>query len=198
MKDDRAGAPSMANAEVTETEVILKKPKRFVREHVRMPDGYETDWYFTDTPPSVLVVPVTAEGKLVMVGQYRHNLKRHVWEFPAGIVEPGEDIEAAALRELIEETGYRPAASCALRGLGAFYSLPSETNKQTHVFLAEPVEYAGPASGDAEIERYFDMKVDVVTLDDFMSAVGLVITGMEAVAVISLARPHVQQWAAMT
>lgn len=184
----------MQDAEITETEVIRAAPKRFVREHVVMPDGYEADWFFVDTPPSVLVVPVTAAGSLVMVRQYRHNLKRHVLEFPAGVTEDGEDLEDAARRELLEETGHRLAFGCRLRPLGAFYSLPSETNKYTHAFLAEGVEQAGPALGDAVIERYFDMEVAEVTLAEALASVGDAICGMEAVAVLSLARPLVAAW----
>ena len=184
----------MRDARVAETEVITERPKRFVRERVVMPDGYECDWFYVDTPPSVLVVPVTAAGSLVMVRQYRHNLKRHVLEFPAGLVDDGEGVETAALRELLEETGYRPAAGCSLRPLGAFYSLPSETNKFTHAYLAEPVEYAGAAVGDAVIERYFDMSVAEITLADLLASVGGAVCGMEAVAAISLARPLVGQW----
>ena len=184
----------MKDAKVLDTEVITSAPKRFVRERLVMPDGYETDWYFVDTPPSVLVVPVTADGSLVMVRQYRHNLRRHVLEFPAGVAEDGEDLEEAALRELLEETGYRPASGCRLRPLGAFYSLPSETNKYTHAYLAEAVERAGPARGDAVIERYFDMEVMKISVDDALASVGGAICGMEAVAVISLARPLVERW----
>jgi ADP-ribose diphosphatase len=184
----------MQDAKVAETEVITEAPKRFVREHIVMPDGYETDWYFVDTPPSALVVPVTADGNLVMVRQYRHNLRRHVLEFPAGMVDGGEDLEDAARRELLEETGYRLAFGCRLRPLGAFYSLPSETNKVTHTFLAEAVEEAGPALGDAVIERYFDMSVVEISLADALAAVGGAICGMEAVAVLPLARPLVAAW----
>lgn len=189
-----AARVSMRDATVAEAEVITEKPKRFVREHLVMPDGYETDWYYVDTGPSVLVVPVTAGGNLVMVRQYRHNLKRHVLEFPAGTADDGEDMEGVALRELMEETGYRPAAGCALRPLGAFYSLPSETNKYTHAFLAETVECAGRAQGDAVIEQYFDMEVAEVSLDEALASVGGDICGMEAVAVLSLARPLVRTW----
>lgn len=192
--DSEAGRVSMGDAEVTETEVITEKPKRFVRERLRMPDGYETDWWYVDTGPSVLVVPVTARGDLVMVRQYRHNLKRHVLEFPAGTVDEGEDLHAAALRELREETGYRPSPGCGLRPLGAFYSLPSETNKYTHAYLAETVERAGPAQGDAVIEQYFDMEVAEISLAHALAAVGGDICGMEAVAVLSLARPLIERW----
>jgi ADP-ribose pyrophosphatase len=185
---------SMQDARIAETAVIVAAPKRFVRERVEMPDGYTTDWFYVDTPPSVLVVPVTAAGNLVMVRQYRHNLKRHVLEFPVGVVEDGEGIEEAALRELLEETGYRRAEGCRLQSLGAFYSLPSETNKYTHAFIAEAVEQAGAAQGDAVIERYFDMEVTEISLDEALMSVGADICGMEAVAVLSLARPLVERW----
>lgn len=53
----------------------MPEPKKFVRELVEMPDGYRCNWYYTDTPPSVMIVPVTADGNLVLVRQYRHNLQ---------------------------------------------------------------------------------------------------------------------------
>jgi 8-oxo-dGTP pyrophosphatase MutT (NUDIX family) len=57
-------------------------------------------------------------------------------EFPAGMMHETEDPEHAARRELEEETGYTAAAGGGLHPLGSFYSLPSETNKYTHVYLA--------------------------------------------------------------
>ena len=77
-------AVSMKDARVLETEVLVPRPKRFVRELVEMPDGYRCDWYYTDTPPSVMIVPVTTDGNLVLVRQYRHNLKSYQLELPAG------------------------------------------------------------------------------------------------------------------
>lgn len=179
---------TMRDATLTETEVLLPAPKRFVREHMVMPDGYEIDWYFVDTPPSVLVVPITEAGDVVMVRQYRHNLKRHVLEFPAGNAAPDEDLEAAARRELEEETGYTVAPGARMRPLGAFYSLPSETNKQTHIFLAAPVRSSGPATGDTEIEKYFDMSVAVMSLPALRDAVGEGIAGTETFTALTLAR----------
>ena len=55
-------AVSMKDARVLKTEVLVPTPKRFVRELVEMPDGYRCDWYFTDTPPSVMIVPSPPTG----------------------------------------------------------------------------------------------------------------------------------------
>lgn len=95
-----------------------------------------------------MTVPVTASRHLVLVRQYRHNLKSYQLEFPAGTMHETEEPEAAARRELEEETGFTLAApATAMRPLGSYYSLPSETNKYTHVFLAYPVVQSGPARG---------------------------------------------------
>jgi 8-oxo-dGTP pyrophosphatase MutT (NUDIX family) len=181
-------AVSMKDARILETEILLPKPKKFVRELVQMPDGYQCDWYYTDTPPSVMIVPVTADRQLVLVRQWRHNLKAHVLELPAGAVSDGEDLQAAALRELEEETGYAPAGEAAMRPLGSFYSLPSETNKYTHIYLASPVALAGPATGDAEIEKYFDLSVVLIPVQDALAGIGTVITSMETVGALMAAR----------
>jgi ADP-ribose pyrophosphatase len=181
-------AVSMKDARLLETEVLLPKPKRFVRETVEMPDGYRCDWYYVDTPPSVMIVPLTADGDLVFVRQYRHNLKAHVLEFPAGTVSEGEDPEDAAIRELAEETGYTLDATAHMRPMGAYYSLPSETNKYTHVYLATAVTATRPASGDTEIERYFDMSVVVMPFEKALAELGTCITSMETVGALMASR----------
>jgi len=184
----RAAAGTMADARLAETEVLVPAPKRFIREALVMPDGYELDWYYVDTPASVLTVPVTADGDLVMVRQYRYNLKRYALEFPAGTVSDGEDLEAAALRELAEETGCALPPGAQLHPLGAFHSLPSETNKYTHMFVAKGVVISGPASGDTEIEKYFDMSVVVIPLSKALATIGVDIYGTETVTALMLAR----------
>lgn len=187
-----APAGTMQDARLVETEILLPKPKRFVRENLIMPDGYECDWYYVDTPPSVMVVPVTADRRLVLVRQYRHNLKSYQLEFPAGTMHETEDPEHAARRELEEETGYT-AAGGRLCPLGSFYSLPSETNKYTHVFLASPVTQTGPARLDTEIEKYFDISVVLLPLQQALDGIGTVITSMETVGALMAARAGLQQ-----
>jgi ADP-ribose pyrophosphatase len=178
----------MQDAEVADTQILLDGPKRFVHETLVMPGGEKLDWYYVDTPASVMVVPVLPDGQLVMVNQYRHNLKRYTIEFPAGEVAEGETLEVAARRELAEETGFVLAEGGRLRALGAFYSLPSETTKHTHVYIAEPVVSAGPASRDTEIERFFNMSVQITPPGLAVKEIGKSVAGTETITALLLTR----------
>ena len=60
------------------------------------------------------IVPITPDGKVVLVRQYRHGAQRVTLEIPGGLVDPGEDPATAALRECLEETGYRARAAVSL------------------------------------------------------------------------------------
>lgn len=183
-------AGSMQDATLLRREILLARPKRFVREDLRMPDGYQCDWYYVDTPPSVLIVPVTADGTMIMVRQWRHNLKRHTLEFPAGAVDDGEPLKDAAARELEEETGHKLGPGGHLEKLGSFCSLPSETNKRTHMYIANGVIAGGPATGDAQIEKYFDMSIEHVARDGVPSRIGTSIIGTESITAYTLASQH--------
>lgn len=183
---------SMRDAELVSTEVLLAKPKRFVCEMLRMPDGREIDWYYSDVPESVMVVPVTTSGSVILVKQYRHNLKSDTLELPAGVAKKDEPLEFAALRELTEETGHVLSQGAALEPLGRFYALPSETNKWVNFFLARPVIASGPAVGDTEIEKYFDMSIVEMPLGQALNAVGCTIHGIETAGALMLARQRLQ------
>lgn len=74
---------------------------------VRSPrDGREHTFHVADAPDGVTVVALTPRGELVMVELWRHPLQRVTLELPSGTLDPGETPEAAAVRELREETGY--------------------------------------------------------------------------------------------
>ncbi|HEV3380291.1 MAG TPA: hypothetical protein VG142_04860 [Trebonia sp.] len=72
--------------------------------------------------------------------------------------------------------------------MGAYYSLPSETNKYTHVFRASPVVLAGEATGDAEIQKYFDMSVVLIPAGDALRGIGTTITSEETVGALMTAQ----------
>ncbi|MEV3911922.1 NUDIX hydrolase [Streptomyces canus] len=178
----------MQNAELMETEVITEGPKRFVREKLRMPDGEEIDWYYLDTPSSVMIVPITAGGDVVLIRQYRHNLKKYTLELPAGTVLRGESPKDAALRELWEETGFELDPESSLIDLGDYFLLPSETNRNIHLFLASSVlQGTEKPPGDTQIEKYFDMSVCSMPLAEALTSVGRTIHGVETAAALLMA-----------
>jgi 8-oxo-dGTP pyrophosphatase MutT (NUDIX family) len=83
------------------------------------------------------IIPVTTAGEVVLVEQYRHGARRVTLEIPGGLVEAGEDPAVAAMRECLEETGYRAAAVTAL---GTVNPNPALFANSLHTFFAEGVE----------------------------------------------------------
>jgi len=79
---------------------------RVVKRRLRLPDGTEAEWDLLDVPPTVAVLPLTPDGQVVCVRQYRVGPDRVVLSLPGGIVDDGETVADAAERELREETGY--------------------------------------------------------------------------------------------
>ncbi|MEO8855841.1 MAG: NUDIX hydrolase [Burkholderiaceae bacterium] len=81
-----------------------------MRDTVRLPDGGRATREYVVHPGAVAVIPMleeSAEIRLVLERQFRYPLGQVIVEFPAGKVDPGEDLWASAQRELREETGYR-------------------------------------------------------------------------------------------
>ncbi|WP_255150844.1 NUDIX hydrolase [Halorarius halobius] len=77
------------------------------RDDVRLPDGTETEFHFLTEPDSVVVLPFTPDGDVVVIEEWRQAVKRVNRGLPAGGLEPGDDdVATAARRELAEETGY--------------------------------------------------------------------------------------------
>jgi len=78
-----------------------------VHEDVQLPDGTETDFDFLREGDSVVVLPLTTEGEVVVIGEWRQSVKRVNRALPAGSMEDSDDEPRDAVaRELREETGY--------------------------------------------------------------------------------------------
>lgn len=99
-----------------------------------LPDGKTGKREIIKHPGAVAVLALTAEGKLVLVEQYRKALERSLVEIPAGKLEVGEKPEVCARRELEEETGYDCESMTLLQ---SFYTSPGFADELVHVFIAE-------------------------------------------------------------
>lgn len=86
------------------------------RDRVALPDGSAAHREYIVHPGAVMIVPLLDDGRLVVERQWRYPLQRAMIEFPAGKLEAGEPVLECAIRELVEETGYR-AAQWARAGL---------------------------------------------------------------------------------
>lgn len=121
---------------------------------VALPDGSITTREIIGTPGAVAIVPLTDDGQVRMVRQYRSASGEFLLELPAGTLEPDELPEQAAPRELAEETGDQAAHWQRLAG---FYTVPGICDEYIHLFLA-----TGLTTGQTNHE--VDEFIEVLTL----------------------------------
>lgn len=120
------------------------------------PDGSIGIYSVLDAPDWAIVVPVieAEDGdRFLMVRQWRHGSRNLSVEFPGGVLEKGEDVEAAAKRELLEETGW---SAGKFTKLGSFNPNPAIMSNWVHIFAAGCLT----RSGDQDLDH--DEYVDVV------------------------------------
>ena len=98
----------MADYEVVRSEVVFEgRIVRVLQDVITLPNGNEALREIVRRADGACVLPVLDDGRVVLVRQYRHTLRAMVLEVPAGTVEPGEEHDACAMRELEEEAGYK-------------------------------------------------------------------------------------------
>lgn len=113
---------------------------------VRLPDGTTSKREQIRHPGAVAVIALDDEQQVLLVRQYRLPAERILVELPAGTLEPGEDPREAAIRELREETGFRPGE---LEHLGGLFVAPGYTTEYIHLYLTREVTH-DPLDGDVD------------------------------------------------
>ena len=86
-------------------------------ERRRFPNGQEHEVAIVRHPPSVVLVPIADDGRVILIRQYRASVGREIWEIPAGSVDESETPDQAAARECEEEIGLAPGRIERIRGL---------------------------------------------------------------------------------
>src|SRR5262245_11242633 len=107
--------------------------------------GRTHEFVVLDAPDWIQVLPITPEGGVVFVRQYRHGTRGITLEIPGGMIHPGETPEAAAARELLEETGF---AGGPLRLLASMDPNPAIQRNRCHVVVAPDVRVIAPPTPD--------------------------------------------------
>ncbi|MEN1759331.1 NUDIX hydrolase [Anoxynatronum sibiricum] len=100
---------------------------------VELPDQKYSKREIVEHAGAAAVVPITREGEVILVKQFRKPVEDVLLEIPAGRLEPKESAENCAFRELLEETGYRAGQ---LDKLTAYFSSPGFSNEVIHLYLA--------------------------------------------------------------
>lgn len=113
-------------------------------------------WTVARRKRAVVIAPITAEGKIILIRQERIPIRTAIWEVPAGQIDEEtsdqDEIAAVALRELREETGFELTEGGNLTPLGDYFTSPGFTDERVYFFLARPVREcaAGPSRDESE------------------------------------------------
>lgn len=109
------------------------------------------------------IVPVTNDGDIILVKQYRKAAEKFLLELPAGMLEPGEEPRKGAIRELKEETGYEAGKSVFLT---EFYSTPGFCTEKIHLFVATDL-----TPGEQDLDETEDLEVVVLSLEEALKMI---------------------------
>lgn len=100
---------------------------------VRLSNGKQIQREVVLHPGAVIILPILADGRIVLIENARHTVGESLLELPAGTLEKGEPPDVCAGRELEEETGYRAAR---IESLGWFYTSPGILTEKMYAFVA--------------------------------------------------------------
>lgn len=154
-----------------------------VRDDVRLPDGTETDYHYVSEPPSVVVLPFTNDGDVVVIREWRQAVGRTNYGLPAGGMEDDDgDVRAAARRELREETGYD---ADVVEQIATYEPANGLFDSTFHYAVAHGCE----PTDEQDLDYNESIAVETTTFDELRSraAVGDLRDGRSALAVLQYA-----------
>lgn len=144
------------------SEYLFKTPWFTIRkDRCETPEKTIVDPYYVyEFPTWVTVVPLTEDNKIVMIRQYRHALGETLWEVPGGCVDDTDpSLEAAAARELLEETGYEFSQ---YDSLGKISANPSTNNNLMYMYLAR----GGKKVAAQKLDHNEEIEVQLFSIDE--------------------------------
>ncbi|MEM8534308.1 MAG: NUDIX domain-containing protein [Chloroflexota bacterium] len=120
------------------------------QDDVRLPDGSIIDGHHVVDflRPSVGILPIGTDGRILMIEQYRFISDSTGWAIPTGRVDEGEELVDAAQRELHEEAGYR---AVTLEQVGYYYPIIGSGDLAFHIFIGYNLEHVGEPTTPNEI-----------------------------------------------
>ncbi|RYL94832.1 NUDIX hydrolase [Sporolactobacillus sp. THM7-4] len=144
-------------------EIFKGKVVHLVVDQVDLPNGHQSTREVVRHPGAVAIIALNKEGKLLLVRQYRYALGKIIYEIPAGKLEPGENPDDSALRELEEETGFRCEK---IDQIASFYSSPGFSNEQLTIYFTDTLTNGSQHLDDDEF-----LEVSAVDLEEAVQMV---------------------------
>ncbi len=151
----------MEKWKVLSSDYIIQRPWATLRiDKLEMPNGnIKEEYYVLEYPTWVNMVGITEDQEILFVRQYRHGANEIMVELPAGVVEPGEDPELAARRELLEETGY---AFDNIEYICELFANPATSGNLTYTYLLQ----GGKKVQEQELDASEDIEVVLMSIDE--------------------------------
>ncbi len=129
-------------------------------------NGKDFSFYILDSPDWINVIPITPEGQVVLIEQFRHGTEENTLEIPGGMMDPGDNDPAeSAKRELLEETGYD---SDPLIQIGVVAPNPAILNNKCYTFIAPNARKVAEQSQDGA-EDIAVRLVDVLEMPEYIA-----------------------------
>jgi ADP-ribose pyrophosphatase len=129
---------------------------KVARDRIRLPDGAETDREYIKHPGAVVILPLLADGSVLLERQFRYPLGKVFIEFPAGKIDPNEASLACAKRELQEETGY---TASEWHFVTTIHNAIAYSDEHLDLFLARGLKAGPPKLDEGEFLETFSATV---------------------------------------
>ena len=139
-----------------------------VVESITTPKGGKMDVEIVRHPGSVVLIPMTAPDKIILVRQYRHAIRQSAWELPAGTLKKNEEPKKAASRECHEEIGLLPGH---LEELGCFFPTPGYCDEEMTFYKATALREPGPDDEHAQPDEDEHIEKQAFSLEQIRSMI---------------------------
>jgi ADP-ribose pyrophosphatase len=144
----------LIETEISDETIYDGRIVKLHRKTVQLPNGSEAKREIVIHPGAVAVVPLFSDNRVALVRQFRLPAKQVLLEVPAGTLEPNENPDDAVIRELREETGFRPSK---IEKIGGIFVAPGYTTEYIHLYMAQGLT-------KDELEKDADEFIDVTVI----------------------------------